>query len=259
MNNSQEIVIVRDRDFSGLKFDLETDSPFCDNLGTLTEYYTQGLLYVLRSGDLIKGYFALDKDVLSINIVILEVFEPYRDQGLGSQMLDFIKSLMGPDRYFISLSALTSSLGYWKKHGFQSYGQACYLFYPRTRQIQPNCTVTIRHRHGTLPSEKCSKSPSQWITPAFEDEVGNLVFENDYLEYHPPDDVVDILINDDVYYHGRIKYLAKTLLEVNVKEWDHPGSTGFLAAGHSIFICQRIHRGKSSLHLWQKKYGYSSN
>lgn len=247
MNDSQEMVVADDSEFSNLKSYLETDSPFRENLATLTEHYNQGLLYVLRAGTLIKGYFALDKQPLFINIVIIEVLEPYRDQGLGSQMLDFIKSLIGPDRYFLSLSALTSSLDYWNKHGFQSYGLACYLLYPQTRQIQQNCTVTIRH----------TQSRYQWITPAVEDKVGNLVFENDYIKYHPRDDIVEILINNDVYYYGRIKYLAKTLDGVDVKMWDDPDSNGLIRAGNHIYICRELSGGRRNLQRWQRKYGYA--
>jgi hypothetical protein len=271
---SHEIVVATKRDFSNIKSYLESDcldSPdqsFYHNLSTLEEHYHENLLYVLRHNSVMKGYFALDKHQLYINVSIFEVLKSYRYQGLGSLMVQFIKSLMGSNftsplasrggpgldwtshRYGLSLSATASSLDFWKRQGLQSYGQVFYILNPQTRSIQSNMTVTIRHCQVSDPM-------NPWITQAFEDPDGNLVFENDYVGYHPRDDVVDILINDDVHYHGRIKYLTKTLDGIDVKQWNHQGSTGFLAAGRHIFVCQGIRDGRNNLHLWQQKYGYS--
>jgi hypothetical protein len=299
MNISSEIGIASRLDFLHIKSYLESDffrSPaqsFYHNLSTLEEYYDEKLLYVFRHNTLIQGYFALDKHQLYINVSIFEVLRPYRCQGLGSLMVQFIKSLIGSNftpplairargsdwtlhRYGLSLSATVSSLNFWKGQGFQSYGQACYIFNPQTRSIQANITVTIRYCQVTgAPAprvgdadlfsrvEKMDRGDgtpdrrNPWMTQAFEDLDGNLVFENDYVEYHPLDDIIDILINDDVHYHGRIKYLTKTLDEIDVKQWNHQGSTGFLAAGRHIFVCQGIHDGRRNLHLWQRKYGYA--
>lgn len=107
----------------------------------------------------------------------------------------------------------------------------------------------------TLPAH-CGTSPVYHKTcnDHSEDVSGNLVFKIDYLAYHPFDNVVEILINNHTYYHGKIKYLAKTLDGVDVKQSNHPESTGFVRASNNVFMCQGMHCGIKNLHLWQKKY-----